>query len=92
MDRTRFPKVPSREIPCQKDAEELLWKEESVVQEEIKNPSNTTHIFLLCQEEMASSCRSLDKVMNCNDFSNLLLYIYRFIRNVRCRISRKHDA
>ena len=48
---------------------------------------------------MASSCRSLDKVMNCNDLAHLSfivlhckMYIYRFIRNVRCRISRKHDA
>ena len=64
VDRTRFPKV--REIPCQEDAEELLLKEESVLQE-IKNPSNTTHIFLILQEEKASSCRSLDQVMNCND-------------------------
>ena len=59
--------LKSREIPCQEDAEELLLKEESVLQEEIKNPSNTTHIFLILQEETASSCRSLDQVMNCND-------------------------
>ena len=63
-----------------------------------KNPSNTTHIFLIPQEKMPSSCRGLDQVMNCNDFSNLgrlcrvTCYIYRFIRNVRCRISRNHDA
>ena len=69
MDRTDFLK--SHEIPCQEDAEELLLKEEGVLQEEINNPSNTINIFLILQEEMASSCGSLDQVMNCNDFSNL---------------------
>ena len=90
--------LKSRELPCQEDAEELLLKEENVLQEEIKNPSNTTRIFLLPQKEMASSCRSLDKLMNCNDFSNLgrlyrvTCFICRFMRNVRYRMSRNDDA
>ena len=97
MDRTGPDFLKSREIPCQEDAEELLLKEESVLQEEINNPSNTTHIFLIPQEEMASSCGSLGQVMNCNDFSNLArlcrvtCYIYHFIPNVRYRTSRNHD-
>ena len=72
-------------------------KEESVLQEEINNPSNTTHVFLVPQEEMASSCGSLGQVMNCNDFSDLArlcrvtCYIYHFIPNVRYRTSRNHD-
>ena len=40
------------EIPCQADARESMLKEESVLQEEIKNPSNTTHIFLLPRREV----------------------------------------
>ena len=68
MDRTRFPKVPKNTVSRRCRG---IVVEEEIVLQEIKNPFNTTHIFLLPQEEMASSCRNLDEVMNCNDFSNL---------------------
>ena len=61
--------IKSREIPFQEDAGESILKEESILQEEIKNPSSTTHIFLLPQGEVATSCKSLDEVMNCNDLA-----------------------
>ena len=69
------------------------------MEEEVKKPpSKITHVFALPRGEIVTSCKSLNKVIDCKNFGNLrrllrvTCYVYRFIRNVRNRVKGNADV
>jgi hypothetical protein len=84
-------------IACEESSNESPLEKE-VLEEEIKPPTKITHIFVLPQEEIVTPYQSLEAVMDCKNFSNLqhlirvTCYVFRFIRNVKCRAKENVDV
>ena len=89
--------IKSRVIACEESSNESPLEKE-VLEEEIKPPTKITHIFVLPQEEIVTPYQSLEAVMDCKNFSNLqhlirvTCYVFRFIRNVKCRAKENVDV
>ncbi len=87
--------LKSKEVIYQRISKEQSLRDEAVLQEEVKNPIPTTHVYGLPRGETAKPS-SLNKIMDCRRFSSLrklvrvTAYVFRFYRNLQCRV-RKND-